>query len=467
MRIFRRTLLCLILSIVSKETTSQENGTIPSQENGTIPLRLSKKSCTTLNTPCQEDCECCKDEINHREVRCEKRNQPLGYQCYISVGLGGGCDHDHECRSQKCENRCCVQYFSRPPKVPTCSLTKDYISARAIIGTRRENVCKCDAPSEPTTVDAHKALDGNDSTIYVNNWAIDGGIEVQPKYNEGLHSIRICNADDCPECDPTCYKIEGLCLFNNNIYETIQEGPLSLPVERNQCVTIGMKGKPLCTSYKITFPCQRGTCRDSCKGSCNAAPLSNPKKGPCDPIRDHYIEDGIMNYGSMKTFKPKVYDSANNRTIFYYEVNNIDLRYALLTWEGDCMIDCYYVFKEVNGKLQMVVDSKGNFRACGNNFVTREGYEDPITCMQGLQIKIGHGFDIATYIVKIFVRGKVEATMLTYGMFGGKGTGDREYGKVLSPKCPNVMCPATCPLKLSEISLYTQECPLNEISPMQ
>jgi len=415
-----------------------------------LQLRKNQESCKAIESPCKEDCECCEQD---KEVRCEKRNRPLGYRCYISVGLGGECDYDHQCRTQKCLNGYCVPHFTHGPKVPICSLTKDYVSAIPIIGSIQKNVCRCDEPSKPAIEDAEKALDGNDSTIYINKWAIDGGIEIQPNYNEGLHSFKVCNSIDCPECDPTCYKIEGSCDFKNSTYETIQEGPLSLPVERNQCVSVRMNGKPLYKSYKITFPCQRGTCRDSCKGDCSAAPMSNPKTGPCD----HYVDDGVNNIGGMMLLS-KEYDSKYDRTIFSYNIDNIDLNHIRLAWKGDCLIDCYYVYKEVNGKYELQFDDKHNFRACGNNFVAREGYEDPVLCMRGLQIKTGHGYDSGSYIVKVFVRGNVGDTILPYGMFGGKGKGEVEYGKVTSPMCPDVMCPATCPLKLSEISLYTQEC---------
>jgi len=59
------------------------------------------------------------------------------------------------------------------------------------------------------------------------------------------------------------------------------------------------------------------------------------------------------------------------------------------------------------------------------------------------------------------MKGNIGTTMLPYGMVGKgvNGAPTPKYGNnVLSPKCPEVLCEATCPLKLSDISFYTQEC---------
>ena len=85
-----------------------------------------QESCTAFNSPCNESCECCGYEAG--TARCEQRNKPLGYRCYKSIGLGGQCDHDKDCRSQKCTGGICIPHFMRGPKVPTCSLAKDAIS---------------------------------------------------------------------------------------------------------------------------------------------------------------------------------------------------------------------------------------------------------------------------------------------------------------------------------------------------
>jgi len=161
------------------------------------------------------------------------------------------------------------------------------------------------------------------------------------------------------------------------MWVTIQEGPLFLPLERNQCVTIRTKGKPLYTSYRLTFPCQRGICRDSCKGYCDAAPLSNPDLGPCND----YVDDPTLNFGSMK-FIETHYDKNTDRTVFYYSVDHINLYYARLAWEGDCIVEKYYVYEDLNGdgKLQECEGTGKCFRKCGDVFVGKDEFG---LCMEG------------------------------------------------------------------------------------
>jgi hypothetical protein len=182
---------------------------VSSQKHG-LMLRANQQSCKALNSQCNEDCECCGHETD--TVRCEKRNNPAGYRCYTSKGIGGECKEDQECRSQKCLNGRCIPSFNGGPTVPTCSLSKNVTSVSPVKGTIQD-VCKCNTPTDPITGDAENAIDGDSSTIYVNDYATNGGIEIKPKYQGGLSSFKVCNSDDCPECDPTCYKLEGYCEF--------------------------------------------------------------------------------------------------------------------------------------------------------------------------------------------------------------------------------------------------------------
>ena len=414
-------------------------------------LRKNQESCKPLDAPCGEDCECCGYDNESKTVRCEKRNRPLGYRCYQSYGLGTECEYDHECRSQKCHDGICVPHFTLGPKVPTCSLSKNHTHVEPVIGTIKNNTCGCGEPSKPTIEDAENAVDEDKDTIYVNNWATDGGIIVTPAKREALHSFKVCNSDDCPECDPTCYKLEGYCDFTK-MWVTIQKGPLPLPNERNQCVTIRTEGKPLYTTYRLSFPCQRGTCRDSCKGDCHAAPLQNPDLGPCD---DH-VDDPALKVGSMKLVD-RHYETPTDRTVFYYSVDHINLFYLRLAWDGDCMVDYYYVYEDLNGDGKLQDNEKCCFRKCGNDFVNA----DEMLCMEGLMITSeSMQWKPAKYIVELFMKGNIGTAMLPYGMLGkgANGMPVTKYGDVMSPKCPEVLCEATCPLKLSEVSFYTQEC---------
>ena len=418
-----------------------------------LDLRRNLQSCKVLGNSCDETCECCGYE--NQNVRCEKRNNPLGYRCYKSMALGQECDFDHDCITQKCVNGRCANYHTHGPKVPTCSLTKNVTSVLPIKGTIKKNTCRCDKPSEPTKDDAENAIDGDEDTIYINNWATNGGIEVTPGYKGGLHSIKICNSDDCPECDPTCYKLEGYCEFKDG-YETIQEGTLHFP-GRNTCVTIRVGGKPIYTSYRLTFPCQRGTCGDSCERDCYAAPFPNPALGPCSD----YVDDGINNVGSMKLID-REYEQLTDRTVFYYSVDNINLNYLGLGWQGDCMVDYYYVYEDVNGDELLQDDEVCCFKKCGNDFVSIPGTEIPFLCMNGLMITTHQmNWPPGKYIIKLVMRGNIGQAMLPYGAVGKDAVSGEvltEFGQVLSPKCPSILCEATCPLKLSEISFNTQDC---------
>ena len=67
------------------------------------------------------------------------------------------------------------------------------------------------------------------------------------------------------------------------------------------------------------------------------------------------------------------------------------------------------------------------------------------------------------YIIKVSMMGIInETSILPYGMVGKDcETGMPslpKYGQVESPKCPDILCEHTCPLKLSEISLLTKDC---------
>jgi len=216
-----------------------------------------------------------------------------------------------------------------------------------------------------------------------------------------------------------------------------------------------MKGKHLYSYYKITFPCQRGPCRDSYAGACHAPAQLNPSLGPCR----NYVDKG-NNLGSMSliTSKPS---SDGQKTLFYYEVDNIQLGYMKLAWKGDCMINHYYVCKNVKRDQLDLLDGPCDensecFVKCGNDFVLDT--EDKFLCVQGLMIMGGIIWQPGKYIIKIKMFGYIkETTMLPCRMFSGRED-KTAYGEVESPVCPDMLCPATCPLKLNEITLYTEDC---------
>lgn len=126
----------------------------------------------------------------------------------------------------------------------------------------------------------------------------------------------------------------------------------------------------------------------------------------------------------------------------------------MLAWEGECKVDHYSVYHDVNGVMEL--ENNG----CGNDFVLGGFNEVPSLCMKGLQIDSDFCKPGNNYMIKVYMIGNIEeTTMLPYGMYGKVGHKfEAEYGEVISPKCPADLCKITCPLKLSEISLFTQEC---------
>ena len=92
--------------------------------------------------------------------------------------------------------------------------------------------CPCGQPDEPSPKDVAKAVDDDLNTVYVNNWAIGSGLEFTPKEVAPIKSLRVCAADDCPECDQICYKLEGKCA-EAGTYTVVQEGELDLSIEKN------------------------------------------------------------------------------------------------------------------------------------------------------------------------------------------------------------------------------------------
>ena len=106
------------------------------------------------------------------------------------------------------------------------------------------------------------------------------------------------------------------------------------------------------------------------------------------------------------------------------------------------------------------------FRKCGNDKVKGGEEKDPFLCgMQGVKFisgawKPGPDFEPGMHIVQMMMHGHVEETVTApYGMVGVvNGRAVLDYGVVDSPKCPQVLCESTCPLKLSEFSLLTQDC---------
>merc|ERR1712194_757974 len=261
--------------------------------------------------------------------------------------------------------------------------------------------------------DAVKAFGGDLSTVYANNWALGSGLEVKPTHNAPLRKMTICSTDDCPECDPTCYRIEGKC--SDNTYTPIQQGPISF-TNRHQCVDIPMN-RPFYQAYRVTFPCQRGGFEE-CKEepcTCPSAPVFQPSVPTPLPSSEE-----TQRAGRLKFLKMEYDEDAGFTTLIYqYKNKNYDyvnpgfkdLTYAILQWEGNCCFDCYDIY-------------------CSHMYY---------------------------FVLK--VKGQVSSMkMLPYGIYSGRRY--KEYDVVESPVCP--MTPAcnskapeckNYPMKFSELTL--------------
>lgn len=209
--------------------------------------------CISHGGSCAEDCDCC-GWPHDKAVRCELRNPKRGLRCEISRDIGQTCTHKGQCKSQYCNNGMC-SYKSHtfvPPELCTAALDVEPISGTSPDGA---HLCPCSDPDSATKEDALKAIDGNTSTDYVNNAAINSGLTVLTTASP-LYHFTICSSSDDSAYDPTCYKLEGYC---QRMQETkvIQEGKLSFS-GRNECITIELEDRSFYSFYSLTFPCQKG-----------------------------------------------------------------------------------------------------------------------------------------------------------------------------------------------------------------
>merc|ERR1711862_649438 len=410
------------------------------------------RTCTKLGDSCSEDCDCCGYDQKGPRVKCERRNKILGYKCYQSGQIGDHCSSNDQCVSQKCANEVCA-FQSHPPKKSFELSPLEYNTVTSINGDLSNEGCPCGEPDAPTTEDISKAVDDDLNTVYVNNWAIGSGIELTPIEVAPLTSLRVCTAEDCPECDPKCYKIEGKCA-ETNAYTVVQEGELDLSIERQACVDIPVSGHNLYSSYRITFPCMRGgflPCSQDCVNSrCQSDPFKDPVTNACPN------DVGNQHLGRL-TFMNRKYDGSD--TVLQYSFQNFgatraNLEYMMMSWKGDCSIKKYDIYLDVNKNLELDVgvDAKC-FKHCGIDWLYKDSNDNDL-CMVGLMLESRYmisGDNL--YFFVITLAGEVGLTPMQYGIFGG---GYKEYDIVDSPVCSQSFCPVTCkdyPMKISEIQL--------------
>jgi hypothetical protein len=277
----------------------------------TIEVVQTNAACVPYGGQCSEDCECC-GWPDDKAVKCELRNPNRGLRCHLNRGIGEPCDGNTQCSSQLCENGVCINK-PRPIKPPQlCPL--GITNVDTISGTipDEEGTCPCPNPPKVTKDDALKAVDGQLSTVYVNNYALDSGLIFHTEYAAPLYNFTICSADTCSECDPTCYKLEGFCEEMVTL-TLIQQGDLSF-TGRNECVVIPVDTRVLFNYYVLTFPCQRGgfpECSGGQECTCpNGLEPFQPElatKQPCDSSTP--ITTRRVNYHRMLSDDKVIYAS--------------------------------------------------------------------------------------------------------------------------------------------------------------
>jgi len=413
-------------------------------------------TCSEIGQLCSEDCDCCGNDIDPG-IQCEKRN--TFYACYVSRSIGEECNENHECKSQFCVDGKCQFKPQIIKNLPYCPLTENGDYAVPVLGDISSEGCPCTDPSAPTYNDVMNAFDGNTTTIYANNWAMGSGIEVKPTNNAPLRKMTICSANDCPECDPTCYKVEGKCSSDSS-YELIQEGPISF-TDRNQCVDVPM-GRPFYDSYRVTFPCQRGGF-DECISepcTCPSDPLYEPSMGTTCPNSEGVQRAGRLEFVS-KEYDPNteyttlLYQFANKN---YYDINAglKELTYMILQWEGNCCFDCYDTYFDDEDEIFNPEKDDICFPECPDKNMVRS--DDPNLCMQGMKLQNPFIIGSHLYFFVLKIKGEVQdMKMMKYGIFSANQY--KEYDYVESPVCPmtppcsNTPQCKNYPLQISELTL--------------
>jgi len=420
----------------------------------THKIREASASCAAIGASCNEDCECCGYDQAGPAVSCERRNKILGYRCYQNGQIGDACLSNDQCVSQYCHDSVCSFKLNPPKKIAEfCPL--EINSVTSIHGDLTDKGCPCSNPDGPTPEDVLKAVDDDLNTVYINKWAIGSGLEITPMEIAPIKTLRVCTAEDCPECDPKSYKIEGKCAETGK-YKVVQEGELNLSIERHACVDIPVLGHSLYSSYKVTFPSIRGgflPCFVDCVNSkCQADPAKNPMPGSCPN------DVGNQHVGRLR-YMSKSFNGVD--TVLQYRFDNFatspenrtyNLEYMIMSWKGDCSFKKYDVYRDYNnnGELDIGVDLKC-FKHCGKDWLSLDVNDNEL-CMEGIKLERSYIINSkGVYFFAVTLAGEVDVAPMQYGIFGGDYM---EYDTIESPVCSDNFCPTTCkdyPMKVSEV----------------
>jgi hypothetical protein len=436
--------------------------------------------CVDIGDICADDCDCCGyDHLTDQYgVRCEQRfdrqgERGFGFKeadnmrrCYQCVFTGHTCTRNKECCSQKCvegSDGVGVCMKNHPPPKPCYeSLLTSINSIQAISGhpLHDEELCPCtDLTQSSIAINIMAAIDKKTNRDYVNNYPIDSGLSVSTSHHAPLRKMKICSNQDCPECDPCAYKIEGLCEnehMSSNNFEFIQEGPLTMPTARGECIEIPVVGRHQYAEYKVTFPCLTGGF-DGCSNELPPAAYDQPRAPGC--------EDGCLGEFAEIGYQWHDYNSRKDETIFVYSYRNfmnyqtreavVDLDHFTYPFSGECRFEEIMFVKLSHDPNYPVPEFVYN--TTDIHMFTEE--RDADLCMYGAEISpiTPEGEQVVVgdnqYGIAVRLQGNVEATQMQYGVYGKSGRRDYQYS--MMPDCTNTVA-SYCenyPMKISELDL--------------
>jgi hypothetical protein len=372
-----------------------------------------------------------------------------------------------------------------PPKPCYTDLMAAYSSITAVSGTviDEDGLCPCtDLDANMIAVNLAAATDKKTNTDYINNYGVGSGIIVATNVHAPVRKVVVCSNNDCPECDPLCYKLEGKCdnVYSQSDWTYIQEGALEIPLERGTCVAVNIVGRHQYSEYRVTFPCMRGGF-----GYCETETLTEEQKTNY-PIGDSCPEGESFDFGLLQWNGEPLYNEIEDITTFYYRYRNkvketdcdydcfnddkVDMKKLMVQWEGNCKFLGYEI--KVQKRVRRGWRMKIVYETIANGTVPMHmDTPDEDLCMHGASFDTTkedgttlfdtHGSDAIDYYIYVYLHGYVSYKEMATGKYGisnvdlgGDGKERRDYNKIQAPDCTTTAPSCTnYPLKISELSL--------------
>jgi len=372
------------------------------QESGTA-------TCSPLGATCSEDCDCCGYNSGNvvSSIGCRVEEISLGMRCYECALEGSSCFVDSDCCVGTCsDDRKCVK--------PCVKSEISRSSVTSVIGDVYNDVgsCPCNLTSDEITNDPMNAIDGSKDTDYVNNNAIGSGLVLDVVDGAHVSGLGVCTNTDCVECDPTCYKIEGI-FEGATDYSFVQAGALDLSMKRGECSVVKLIGLPLYMKYKVTFPCIRGGF-----ASCGAETSTELVALPCS--------EKDKNLRNVMHFEHSSYQNGVTSFIYGYFM---PFYHMVLPYIGDCKFKHYQIKRGEGINTLMKTE----------NVEILQDSRDPNLCMRGVKVNnfYPNGTMVADQKSRFYfllkMEGAVTNTTSLHGIYGGNGM--RGYHNIGVPDC--------------------------------